>query len=902
MRIKSAHVRNYRILRDATVRFADGITLVSGPNESGKSTLVEAIRAALFVKAKGTGEFQRLGDPAGASVDLEIETGLGTATLSKRFQNGASLTLPGRPTIQDSDEAEAALGRLLKTGDAPLSGRTANARAALSGVWGHLFVAQGSAGTQPLGDPNIDGKLRVSLSAAPGSIAFSAEDNRVAAEVQNRFSFLFTKNGYKTGSAAKTAEDALAEAKRKRGECLTALGNREEVARRIGETTQKLDHLRVSIATARKELGEKRSDLDTIENKRAKLKKLGETAETQAKEASELETLKEEVEELQKEIKKLEREKTTVDNHVRISGEALSSAKSDLEEAKAAHTKAESLVESLRNQERILRLQTDEWNERNEADRKIAEWNAVDELERASSKAAEDRDRIAAVSDNDVNVARNIKSELDSARAALEALGVRIRPEEGGEPVRAGESGLPAGKETIFTDDFDLVVGKTIVHVRLGGDKGLAESRGALKAAEDALKARLGAFGCATMEELGHLRVRRAAAEATADSKANELKKRLGGKETSVVKLEADTAEAAAKAAKSNLANEQLEPLADETAEAEAKRRIGDLSEKIGQATKEAGEKRTSAEECEQLVKTAERTLDEDMDNAAEIKQKLGIRSALLKSKLADYHGDANELARVAKNARAAADDAAAAMEPLQDEIDGLAPDAVSAEAENLEKKIVGLEDELDRKNVDLNQAIGEMKSDGRGDPNANLRDAEAEVSRAQDAFEVQKRLADAVRLLHETVEDERRAVGAALAAPLRDKAQPYLETLFGPRVRTAVTGLSGLVGETPAIVLERDDGNFGLADLSGGAAEQVATAMRLAMAEVLAEEHDGCLPVVLDDAFANSDPARVVNIQRMLRLARNHGLQIILLTCEPDRYLALGEDATVALEHGAVV
>jgi hypothetical protein len=60
-------------------------------------------------------------------------------------------------------------------------------------------------------------------------------------------------------------------------------------------------------------------------------------------------------------------------------------------------------------------------------------------------------------------------------------------------------------------------------------------------------------------------------------------------------------------------------------------------------------------------------------------------------------------------------------------------------------------------------------------------------------------------------------------------------------------------------------------------------------MAEVLATDHGGCLPVVLDDAFANCDPERVNQIQRMLDLAAIRGLQIIILTCNPSDYAALG-------------
>lgn len=67
---------------------------------------------------------------------------------------------------------------------------------------------------------------------------------------------------------------------------------------------------------------------------------------------------------------------------------------------------------------------------------------------------------------------------------------------------------------------------------------------------------------------------------------------------------------------------------------------------------------------------------------------------------------------------------------------------------------------------------------------------------------------------------------------------------------------------------------------------------MRLAIAEMPAADHDFCLPVVFDDAFAYSDPDRVQTLQRMLDLAGTRGLQIIVLTCNPARFI-------LAVYHG---
>ena len=96
-------------------------------------------------------------------------------------------------------------------------------------------------------------------------------------------------------------------------------------------------------------------------------------------------------------------------------------------------------------------------------------------------------------------------------------------------------------------------------------------------------------------------------------------------------------------------------------------------------------------------------------------------------------------------------------------------------------------------------------------------------------------------------------------------------------------TGIEGID------LIRPGDPAFGFASLSGGAKEQVAAATRLAMAEILAADHDNCLPVLFDDAFAYTDPERTQALQRMLNLAAIRGLQVIVLTCTPNDYSAFG-------------
>ena len=84
---------------------------------------------------------------------------------------------------------------------------------------------------------------------------------------------------------------------------------------------------------------------------------------------------------------------------------------------------------------------------------------------------------------------------------------------------------------------------------------------------------------------------------------------------------------------------------------------------------------------------------------------------------------------------------------------------------------------------------------------------------------------------------------------------------------------------------LQRSGQSLEFSQLSGGLKEQLNAAVRLAIAETLRNGHDGCLPVLFDDAFTNSDPSRLEAVGAMLRQAVDLGLQVVVLSCDPAPY-----------------
>ncbi|HRK66632.1 MAG TPA: AAA family ATPase, partial [Hyphomonas sp.] len=106
--------------------FDDGVNVLCAPNEFGKSTVFDALRALFFVPHGSRGkEIGQLRPHAGGAPEIcvEIETQAGTFRISKRWfsKPEARVTRAG-VVVAQADEAEAWIARLLGTSDGGPSG------------------------------------------------------------------------------------------------------------------------------------------------------------------------------------------------------------------------------------------------------------------------------------------------------------------------------------------------------------------------------------------------------------------------------------------------------------------------------------------------------------------------------------------------------------------------------------------------------------------------------------------------------------------------------------------------------------------------------------------------------------------------------------------------------------
>ena len=174
----------------------------------------------------------------------------------------------------------------------------------------------------------------------------------------------------------------------------------------------------------------------------------------------------------------------------------------------------------------------------------------------------------------------------------------------------------------------------------------------------------------------------------------------------------------------------------------------------------------------------------------------------------------------------------------------------------------------------------------------------QAELEQAQADRQALERSTTALQLLLQAFAEAQQQSASHYCLPLQQALQGYLDALGLATAATAPLQFTPQQG-FGTLQLQRQQQRFDFAQLSGGMREQLAAALRLALAELLRGAYDGCLPLVLDDAFSNSDPERHAGVLRMLERGVHQGVQVLLFSCTPEAFAPLAErlGARVMLE-----
>ena len=170
--------------------------------------------------------------------------------------------------------------------------------------------------------------------------------------------------------------------------------------------------------------------------------------------------------------------------------------------------------------------------------------------------------------------------------------------------------------------------------------------------------------------------------------------------------------------------------------------------------------------------------------------------------------------------------------------------------------------------------------------PYAALAEVSEQLALATDRLNREDLRMKAIKLLHEALSEAKKSVILNIAQPVEKTASEFLEEICGkPLAQIRFTQELTPEQVIPAQLAGETDSAVTLERLSGGEREQVFLCTRLALAAELARNERQM--VVLDDVLTFTDPERLQRISSLIERLSDR-LQIVILTCHPQRFAAM--------------
>lgn len=864
-----------------------GINLITGPNESGKSTLVRAIRAAFFERHRSGSvtDLQPHGDSSAApEIELEFRWQDQHWHLSKRFLARKRCDLRIGAETLDGDEAEERLAELLGFSH---PGRGAS-KAEHWGIPGLLWIEQGAGHELAEAVEHAGNHLHAVLGSELGEVASSSGDAIIqAVEAQKRR--LLTPTGRPSGEY-KTQEQALDERLQERSALDQRIGLYREQVDRLATLRQQ--HLEDQREQPWEQLrGQQRTaqaQLDQVEQLQQDQRQ---DEQQRGQRQRELELLRGQVEDLEQQHKTLEQRRAAeskaqerlaaLSARVPALAEAMTRAQTAYNQARARARQAQEqqqrqqLLQRLNQLEQQLKalagrlaqarkVQSQLLEQRQQRQRAQIDPHALEALRRAEQGRTELEIRRRAVATR-VQFALAPGQQLSLGAATLTGSGEQLllEPAELLIPEVGRLQIIPGGEDlgTLARDHQHLSERIAALCAQLKvADLTDAETRAAseqtLSAKIEAQQALLGSLAPEGIELL-------------AQQQQDLIQQRIGL--DAELRAQRQAADPAALTAPGAAAPDPGDPNAPQLPaldpkQAEIQLEIALAALKDAEREQHSHQLALSTAQSEAQSSTLERQqLQADIEAPA--------RQARLQSLNRDLTDTRAALDSLEQRIRSRAQQIEAARpEILKQDVVRFANSAEQSERTAREREL-----ELNRLESQLEALSAEGLEEQRGD-------CQRACEQLQRNLQALQQRAEALSLLHELLLEQRQALTQRLQAPLQGHITRYLSLLF-PQA-----GLSVDEQLIPRQITR--NGHAGseqerIDSLSFGAREQLGLISRLAYADLLREAGRPTL-IILDDALVHSDSQRLTQMKRILfDAAERH--QVLLFTCHPEHWRDLG-------------
>ena len=856
LRIRRIAVDGFRKFREpiAIEGLTDGLNIVIEPNETGKSTLLEALRAAFFVRHGTKNQLARSFVPHGEAVGPEIQVGFEVDgapwTVTKRFLRNPSIEVTSPQGRAQGEEAESRLHSLLGS----VRDTSQGGDVATYGALGLLWVAQTDALSVTAPGQIVRDTVRSTLEAEVGSIMGGPAYKRVRDRIEDQYAVYWSPTGQKRGrqnearervdsaeAAASAAAERLAGLERSFAELETSRARLKVVQRELADDTdaQTRRDLLVSLEVARAAaqiLATRRAEHEAAGSRVAALDDLQRRHQeaTSARDKANLALGGARERRAALAGKLSEAKQRAIDART-----ALDRARAARQEARAAVTAGEIQLGKARRNAAI-----DDARKRHqelaELEHQLGEAKAV-----AATLISPKLMASLEAGDRAVAEARAIVG-AGATRLTLagSALGITIN----GDP-------MPLGNRTLTHE----------ARVRFGEAELIISPPAAAASAEEAFSAAQRKHRVA-LEDLGlaDLAAARARNDAARDGAANV--RTLEAQIKSITPAD----EAIDLIAGSEALKLFVAKLGDDDAREEGGLPDGEALMKALESAESALARAEGAQDSaiealrvaeaeDTPLATAEAGAFNDLSHAEALTSSIESRPEL------------QTLAADIISARERAAAAAVALDEATRNATAHDPAVISRRIDTIDARARTAADARGKLETDIARLEGTIESEG----GKGLADLEAAArEEADEARATLQRVtleADTLKLLRDTLEEARNETSAKFVGPVAKRAKRHIERLL--------PGCDLTFSEDLALEnVIRGGMSEGCANLSRGTQEQLAVLTRIAFADMLLEQGRP-VSLILDDPLVYSDDARLDLMIEILTEAAER-MQVILLTC----------------------
>ena len=870
MWFKAIEVSRFRQFRAAVELrdLAPGLNVIAGDNEEGKSTLLQAIRAALFDKY--TSSVADAYRPYGESVSPRVSLVFEIDGVEYRLDKVFSRKKDGEATLAASDgrrwegpQAEEFLAGLLGFGYAP-RGASKPEHQGLSGL---LWVDQVRAFEEVTLSDQSRRQLHTVFDAEMSELLGGEHGEALHRRIGELREAYFDKRDKPRGDYRQFQEKQSKLAERlqqarlelqdyehktdqleKRQAALqTYLEDRalEKAQAKLRDATHK--HSRVQALVNQVEVGRQKLGLTEAEQKAARM-----AWETRSK-------LVREQQQAQAALTAARELLVMRNTEVEPARQAVDELKGRIVTGKESKATQETLLRRARDAGKLTRLTA----EKEDLDARL---KAARAAETARRRCQAQRDAIRVTADS-LDALRCVEHDRALAEVRLHAAATRIDHRlQPSAPVRLAGEPMRGEGSILVTETSALEVdGVGIFTIHPGGED-LDSLRAQLQEYAQTLQNRLseldaGDIGAAERA----LNTRQAL-----DSEAREHKARLsglaphglGGLEERLASIDSQRQALLAKL------GESAETPGDTVA---LERELGELADAITALEVELVEGQRLFTERREAVVEADAGARSAQDHAQALGQALETaRKASSEDKLAAALADADRAVQLGEQQ----------LEALKRTLQAENPDTVALEVERCEQVLGQVRGDITRLEAEVNDLFVELNALGQRGLAEELAQVESDYAAVERELNHIEAQALAVDLLYRTLDAALRSAKQALAQPVIARLVPYLRQLI-PGAEPSISEDMVLTG------IRRESTAEPFADLSIGTREQLAVLVRLAYADLLSEQGIP-VTVILDDALVNSDDERRDRMKAILFQAAKR-YQVLVLTCHEREYRDAG-------------